>query len=155
MSPSTSARDVKSPPTAPHQPHQPEVRLHVEGDKYVSPAEVHAQLLQPAGVGGALAVIAVSSNESRVACRTWSEAYKLLSYCTADVQRRLGLRCRPACIDGVPLTRTQMARLAQADAPAQPHVLRADSPRAGEWRAEERKASSPRRSRATGVPPAQ
>ena len=121
----------------------------------MSPDEVHRALLAPAGVSGALAVIAVGARESRVVCRTWSEAYRLLTHCTADVQRRLGLRCRPACIDGVPLTRTQMARLAQADAPAQPHVLRADSPRAGEWRAEERKASSPRRSRATGVPPAQ
>jgi len=110
--------------------HQPEVRLHFDGARYLSPEEVHDSLLRPAGVSGVLAVIAVGPNESRVPCRSWSEAYRLLSYCTTDVQRHLGLRCRPACVEGVQLTRTQMARLAQSEGPAHPHVLRADSARA-------------------------
>ena len=109
---------------------QPEVRLHFEGDRYMPPQEVHTQLLGPAGVSGVLAVVAVSPRESRVPCRTWAEAYSLLSYCTADVQRKLGLKCRPACVEGVQLTRTQMARLAQSEGPPHPHILRAGSPRA-------------------------
>ena len=64
-------------------------------------------------------------SESRVACRTWREAYQVLNYCTPDVQRELGLRCKPALLDGVQLTRTQMARLAQSEAPPQQHLLRA------------------------------
>ena len=44
---------------------------------------------------------------------------------TPEVQRRLSLRCRPAVLDGVQLTRAQMARLAQSEAPPQQHVLRA------------------------------
>ena len=109
---------------------QPEVRLHFEGDRYMPPQEVHTQLLGPAGVSGVLAVVAVSPRESRVPCRTWAEAYSLLSYCTADVQRKLGLKCRPACVEGVQLTRTQMARLAQSEGLPHPHILRAGSPRA-------------------------
>ena len=42
-----------------------------------------------------------------------------------DDQRELGLRCKPALLDGVQLTRTQMARLAQSEAPPQQHLLRA------------------------------
>ena len=65
----------------------------------------------------------------RIACTTWKHAYQLLTYVTHDVQRRLGVRCRPAVLDGVPLTRAQMARLAQNEGSArQPHILRASGP---------------------------
>ena len=112
------------------------------------PDEVHKLLVQPAGVKGALAVISCGAGESRVACRTWTEAYQLLSYCTSDVQRRIGLRCRPAIIEGVALTRTQVARLAQGEGPPHQHVLRPGSPRAVVV-----KHQNTRSPRAQGVPP--
>jgi len=105
----------------------------MEGGSYLSPEEVHASLLTPAGLTGIVAVIAVSPTESRIACRTWKEAYRLLTYCTADIQRRLGVRCRPAVLDGVQLTRTQVARLAQSEGPPHHQTLRADAPQEG-WR---------------------
>ena len=139
-----------------HPAHQPEVRLHFESGVALSPEEVHAMLLQPAGVAlkpgarpsgahhasdGVLAVISVGLAESRVACRSWREAYQLLTYVTPEVQRQLGIRCRPAVLDGVPLTRTQMCRLAQSEGDVRsPHVTRAGiTPRGSdvdaEWRA--------------------
>lgn len=133
----------------------------MESSRYKSPDEIHEQLLKPAGVGGVLAVIATGPAESRVACRSWSEAYRLLTYCTADVQRKLGLRCKPATIEGVPLTRTQMARLAQSEGPPHPHVLRAESPRASLTSPgvkfhdvhPQRGGASRNSTRASGVPP--
>ena len=139
-----------------HPAHQPEVRLHFESGVALSPEEVHAMLLQPAGVAlkpgarpsgahhasdGVLAVISVGLAESRVACRSWREAYQLLTYVTPEVQRQLGIRCRPAVLDGVPLTRTQMCRLAQSEGDVRsPHVTRAGiTPRGSDvdadWRA--------------------
>lgn len=94
----------------------------------MSPEEVHQRLLHPAGLDGIIAVIAVSPSQSRIACRTWREAYALLTYCTPEVQRRLSLRIRPAVLDGVPLTRTQMARLAQNEAEPNHHLLRGSPP---------------------------
>ena len=122
-----SSRPVASSPRgALHEPHQPEVRLIMDSDNYMAPAEVHRALLNPAGLGGgALAVIAVSPSESRVAFRTWADAYALLTYCTSEVQRKLRVRTRPAVIEGVQLTRTQMARLAQSEGPPPSHILRA------------------------------
>jgi hypothetical protein len=138
----------------PHPPHQPEVRLAFDGGSYKTPDELHRGLVQPAGVHGVLAIVATGPSESRVACRSWTEAYKLLTYCTSEVQRSLGLRCKPAEIEGVALTRTQMARLAQSEAPPHPHVLRAESARAGTWStgvAASERGGSPR---PAGVPPA-
>jgi len=152
------SRPSASPATPPvwHPAHQPEVRLHFESGVALSPEEVHAMLLQPAGVAlkpgarpsgahhtsdGVLAVISVGLAESRVACRSWREAYQLLTYVTPEVQRQLGIRCRPAVLDGVPLTRTQMCRLAQSEGDVRsPHVTRAGiTPRGSdvdaEWRA--------------------
>ena len=128
----------------------------------MSPEDVHSLLLQPAGVAqapgarplglsehrdGVLAVIGVGPSESRVACRSWREAYQLLTFVTPDVQRRLGVRCRPAVLDGVPLTRTQMCRLAQSEGSARsPHVRRAppSTPRGGDvdspWKSQLRDA---------------
>ena len=128
-------------------PHQPEVRLIIDGDRYVGPEEVRRAIIQPAGVQGALTVVPCGPGESRVVCRSWSEAYQILTYCTAEVQRRVGVRCRPAVIDGISLTRTQVARLAQAEGPPHQHILRPDSSRAIVVKHQTR---SPR---AQGVPP--
>ena len=43
--------------------------------------------IKPAGLAGSIAVIAVGPSESKGACRSWREAYQLLTYCTPKVQR--------------------------------------------------------------------
>lgn len=136
----------------PYPPHQPEVRLVMEPGTYKAPDELHRELVRPAGVHGVLAIMATAPSESRVACRSWTEAYKLLTYCTSEVQRKLGLRCRPAEIEGVALTRTQMAQLAQSEGPPDPLVLRAHSARASGWTTGT--ASDARSPRPPGVPAA-
>ena len=97
------------------------------------------------------------SARARARSSTWSEACQLLAYGTGPVQRQLGLRVRPGCVDEVPLTRTQMARLAQGEGPAHPHILRSQSPRASSTTilttpSHAPPGASPRRARPAGVP---
>jgi hypothetical protein len=99
----------------------PEVRLLMDQGNYISPGEIHRSLLAPIGISGTLAVVAVGPCESRIVCRTWGEAYRVLNFCTAELQRRLGVRVRPAVVGGVAMTRTQLARLANTEPPLAPH----------------------------------
>ena len=122
--------------------------MQFDGGSYLSPDELRTKLIRPAGVHGALAVVALGPRESKICCRSWSEAYRILTHCTGEVQRAIGVRCKPACsADGIALTRTQMARLAQSEAPPHPHTLRVGSPRASTTPPQEQTEVSPRRVR--------
>ena len=94
---------------------QPEVRMYVDPDRYMTPSELEAAVIHPAGVRRVVAVVAVGARESRVALHSWSDAYAVLCYCEREGQRRVGVRCRPGIVDGVPLTKMQMGRLAKVE----------------------------------------
>ena len=133
QTPSSAPPDAPSEATTPpplSRVHQPEVRLLFEAGHYLSPDEMRSSILRPAGVSAALAIVALSPRESKACFRTWTEAYQILTYFTAEVSRSLGVRCRPPSVEGVALTRTQMARLAQNEGAPHPLQLRTASPRA-------------------------
>ena len=65
-------------------------------------------------MANALAVAAVGARETRVSFYSWEDAYRVLSFCTPELHREIGVRCRPGIASGVQLTKTEMARLAQA-----------------------------------------
>lgn len=92
-----------------------QVRLILEPHVFLSPQQIHELVLAPAGAGHALAIAAVGARETRVTFRSWEEAYRVLCYCSPELQNDLGLRCRPGLASGVQMTKTEMARLAQAE----------------------------------------
>ena len=94
---------------------RPEVRLLMDERRYLSPDEIQRAIIKPSGVPRVLALLPIGHTETRIACRTWAEAYKILSYCTPELQRRLSVRCRPSTFNGVALNKAEMARLAQAE----------------------------------------
>ena len=89
--------------------------MYVDPDRYMTPSELEAAVIHPAGVRRVVAVVAVGARESRVAMHSWSDAYAVLCYCEREGQRRVGVRCRPGIVDGVPLTKMQMGRLAKVE----------------------------------------
>ena len=92
-----------------------QVRLIVEPHVFLTPQQIHEYVLQPAGAGRALAIAAVGARETRVTFRSWADAYRVLCYCSPELQSDLGLRCRPGLAMGVQMTKSEMAKLAQAE----------------------------------------
>ena len=94
---------------------RPEVRLRMDAKRRLTPDEIQQAIIKPSGVSRVLALLPVDQTETRIACRTWADAFKILSHCTPELQRRLSVRCRPSTYNGVTLTKAEMARLAHAE----------------------------------------
>ena len=88
--------------------------MYVDPDRYMTPSELEAAVIHPAGVRRVVAVVAVGARESRVALHSWSDAYAvLLLRARGAAPRRRALP--PGIVDGVPLTKMQMGRLAKVE----------------------------------------
>ena len=83
----------------------------------MTPSEIEATILRPAGVSSVVAILAAGANEGRVVCHGWEDAYRVLQHCEST-HRTLQVRARPGAHGPVALTKTHVARLAAAEADA-------------------------------------